>query len=154
MSNEFTYPWHEAPEWAEWAATDKGGNIWWYQARPEIATESEWRLRNSLFSSLFSHNIGKCANWKNSLQKRPTIAEQPATTPTAPVSNIRLPMAEFERIADDFGLLVRDCGSYKDAAMYSPAGKVSIVFLADVPVTNITVHDEVGGMPVKIYDQI
>lgn len=158
MSNEHTLTpeqWAQIPPEYIWYAVDFDGEQWAYTHEPKkVPDDGAWvKLRGRAFK-ICDTAYRPVYNWGKSLQKRPTIAEQPATAPTPPVSNIRLPMAEFERIAADFGLTVRDCETYKDAAMYSPSGKVSIVFVADLPVTNIAVHDEVGGMPVTIHDQI
>lgn len=78
---------------------------------------------------------------------------KPETTPTPAVTHVRLPMPEFERIANDFGLTVRHKETYCDAAMYNPAGQIAIVFAADLPV-NITVHDSVGHVAVTVHDKI
>lgn len=35
------YPWHEAPEWAKYAATDRDGQMWWFEERPKLHG-AEW----------------------------------------------------------------------------------------------------------------
>jgi len=37
------YPWHKAPEWAKFAATDMDGQMWWFEKRPKIHG-AEWAL--------------------------------------------------------------------------------------------------------------
>ena len=61
---EFQYPWHEAPEWAKYAATDKDGEAYWYEELPNrISSEWSCGFRNEL--------IMKVINWQESLQERP-----------------------------------------------------------------------------------
>lgn len=134
--------WAQIPPEYVWFAIDLSGSRYAYTRRPEIDGSDVWvhYFGEHLFLGIGS----KCPDWQKSLQQRPTINEQPETTPTLPVSHVRLPMAEFERIAKDFGLNVRNCGTYKDAAMYNPAGNVSIVFAADVPVESESGFDDTG----------
>lgn len=59
--------WSNAPDWANWKATDENYEVWWFAYKPY-----------PIFSG-WTNNIGKCqvagkevtANWKSSLQQRP-----------------------------------------------------------------------------------
>ncbi len=60
-------PWHEAPEWAMWAAMDRDGAWWWFDAEPSLCGDSwgavtmKWRR--------FRH--APHANPRTSKQRRP-----------------------------------------------------------------------------------
>ena len=36
------YPWAEAPEWAEYAATDRDGEAVWYERQPRLNQKIGW----------------------------------------------------------------------------------------------------------------
>ena len=68
------YPWDQAPDWAMWAATDRCGDLWWYQSLP-VVSES-LRLWDSAddgecYGGFMQANY---KDWRNSLEKRPEKA--------------------------------------------------------------------------------
>ena len=62
---EIKYPWHEAPEWAKYAATDENGERYWFESHPE----RERRKWDSIGGRV--ELIGDGIGWKESLQERP-----------------------------------------------------------------------------------
>ncbi len=66
------YPWHLAPDWAMWAATDEDGEAYWYELEPWLSNVGEcW------FSDLYDPEYNPIgyfpelrADWQNSLEKR------------------------------------------------------------------------------------
>jgi hypothetical protein len=60
-------PWHEAPEWARWAAMDSTKQWYWFESQP------------LMFNAVWSNNIGRIAefnapahpDWTQSKQRRP-----------------------------------------------------------------------------------
>jgi len=62
--------WSTAPEWAQYFAIDKDGQMgWFYEKRPIKKV-----LKNMWYSSGFKKplsNAFDATNWQNSLQKRP-----------------------------------------------------------------------------------
>ena len=75
MSNKQKYPWHLAPEWAMWAATDKNGDRTFFEGEKEPSINwlfpDEWLPGAILKRAKEIDNIGPCENWKDSLEKRP-----------------------------------------------------------------------------------
>lgn len=68
MATKFKYPWDQAPDWANWAATDARGVQFWYENEPvEKASCFFSKTGRYLFFSI----IGPCENWKESKQSRP-----------------------------------------------------------------------------------
>ena len=61
-------PWEEAPEWANWAATDFDGMRFWYQSEPFVG-DVKWN--NSGGQSQYADHQNGCANWRASKQRRP-----------------------------------------------------------------------------------
>jgi len=144
--------WGEIPDGYDWFVVNFEGNKYASKTRPDCLPRMKVWAAKEGFIKIGS--IGSvCHDWANSLQQRPTPAEQPATAPTLPVSNVRLSPADFDRIAADFGLHVRDCGTYRDAVMYNPGGFVSIVFVCDAPPA--TEFDDTGiELLVRTYEKI
>ena len=63
MKKESRYPWHEAPEWARYAATDEDGKRWWYEEEPYLE-DFDWVESEG--------NVSEIENdWENSLEERP-----------------------------------------------------------------------------------
>ena len=62
------YDWSKAPEWAQWAATDKDGTSWWYSDRPKTAQEG-WYTRLGNYNSSFPKETP--SDWRDSLERRP-----------------------------------------------------------------------------------
>jgi hypothetical protein len=61
---ETKYPWHEAPEWAEWAATDSDGEKTWFEEEPFLV-KGVWMV---ITGECLSFEI---PNHKDSLESRP-----------------------------------------------------------------------------------
>jgi hypothetical protein len=64
------YPWHLAPDWAMWAATDEDGEAEWYEKEPEQSW-TFWAVRRSKLESI-GYFPELRADWQNSLEKRPS----------------------------------------------------------------------------------
>lgn len=71
---KINYPWSKAPHWAQWAATDSDGNFFWYEQEPFLAIR-EWLIDDGKHKYGFRVFFEDCSEWKQSLQKRPTINE-------------------------------------------------------------------------------
>jgi hypothetical protein len=75
----FTYPWDQAPEWANWAATDGDGSAWWYERKPCLDEDGGYSWGpdkdEDLVSSaqqIYGDSHPQAAiRWKESLQQRP-----------------------------------------------------------------------------------
>lgn len=66
---ESKYPWHEAPEWAMWAATDEDGEANWIELEP-IKSDRAWINFMGYISGIgYFPELAK--DWQNSLEKRP-----------------------------------------------------------------------------------
>ena len=44
MTTKFEYPWEQAPDWANWAATDEDGRRWWYEYEPHTGDSCLYAL--------------------------------------------------------------------------------------------------------------
>lgn len=68
LSHWTSLPWQEAPHWAHWAAMDRTGNWFWYEAEPRdedgYFTVSTGRIVQ------FAH-LPYPTHWRLSLQYRP-----------------------------------------------------------------------------------
>lgn len=67
---EINYPWEDAPDWAEYAATDENWQSFWYEGKPKLMY-TIWAVSFGYFNLIYSGNLKKTKNWKLSLQKRP-----------------------------------------------------------------------------------
>ena len=63
--------WDNAPDWAQWVATDNIGTVWFYEKKPHI-----------LFAVWWADGKMKCADangdrdtWRESLRQRPGAEE-------------------------------------------------------------------------------
>ena len=68
------YDWSEAPDWAQWAATDSDGSVHWYELKPYIPQagmygEDQWLPNMSEYK--IACQTPPSVNWKNSLEQRP-----------------------------------------------------------------------------------
>lgn len=72
-ADEFAYPWHEAPEWAQRAATDANGRAYWYAEMPRRERNMWMRVVASecLLIGEDDFERAECHNWHNSLRARP-----------------------------------------------------------------------------------
>ena len=72
-ADPYDYPWDEAPEWAQWAATDESGRAWWYALEPvcgRISWDiSSWRDKVEDFNKDLGTFPGD--TWQDSLRARP-----------------------------------------------------------------------------------
>lgn len=58
------YPWHSAPEWADYAATDYSGASWWFEFNP-VPLAIDW-VRHGRYEP-----IEPCDDFKQSVESRP-----------------------------------------------------------------------------------
>ena len=64
------YNWSEAPDWAQWAATDANGIAYWYEVKPYIDNlDNRWLSNRRAVRIAPSAN--KYVNWEESLEERP-----------------------------------------------------------------------------------
>lgn len=61
-----SYPWHKAPEWAKFAATDSDGQRWWFEKRPKIH-DKEWSHLDGKVEQIDAH----CPGFAYTLESRP-----------------------------------------------------------------------------------
>lgn len=74
---ELELPWHESPDWAQWAAMDSDNEWTWYSHEPIIRLNDQkcrvdkWLIEggNGRFCTGFT--FPPCSNWKESKRKRP-----------------------------------------------------------------------------------
>lgn len=64
------YDWSKAPEWAQWAATDKNGNVFWFNTMPQIVAGTTI-FNNGDGRPLKIDNLGMCEDWATSREARP-----------------------------------------------------------------------------------
>jgi hypothetical protein len=75
MEQQTKYPWHLAPDWAMWAATDEDGWSYWFDIEPDYSTYmvGYWGYNDNTVCQY--KEIGYMpelrADWQNSLEKRP-----------------------------------------------------------------------------------
>ena len=62
-------PWYAAPQWAQWAAMDRTGNWFWYEAEPK--DEAGYFCASTGRVAQFTH-LPYPAHWRMSLQHRQT----------------------------------------------------------------------------------
>ena len=43
MEKQINYPWHEAPNWAKWAAVDQNGRVFGYRIKP-TKVKDQWAV--------------------------------------------------------------------------------------------------------------
>ena len=67
QQEETRYDWSIAPEWAQWAATDKDGEMYWYDKKP-LTGGISW-INNHV--SVSFDIAPECKDWKDSLEARP-----------------------------------------------------------------------------------
>ena len=68
------YNWSDAPDWAQWAATDKNGDVHWYKAKPYIPVavmpcDYQWLPNEDSYE--FAYQKASIVNWEESLEERP-----------------------------------------------------------------------------------
>jgi hypothetical protein len=75
------YPWHEAPDWAMWAATDGDGEALWYELPPQACDGEEgYDIKDGYWDdfsgghddALIRVGDGFCPHWRDTLERRPT----------------------------------------------------------------------------------
>lgn len=68
------YPWHEAPEWAQWAACDLDGSCHWFETEPALLMKVFWI--NGGRSEKFTTATGVTTyNIDGTLESRPEIID-------------------------------------------------------------------------------
>lgn len=60
------YPWHAAPDWANYAVTDWDGTRFWCENRP-VSAKIEWRILSGKYAQIFD----PCSDFAESLETRP-----------------------------------------------------------------------------------
>lgn len=65
------YPWHEAPEWAEWAATDSDGCWSWYEAKPKVGLYGDWINKPYTKWDSVEYKERQEQDWRTTLERRP-----------------------------------------------------------------------------------
>ena len=73
------YDWSKAPEWANWAAMDEDGDVFWFEGKPERLgrgwrddswyTEKRWELARRATA------LYQSVPWDQSLEQRPGITQ-------------------------------------------------------------------------------
>ena len=63
------------PKWANWRATDKDGERWWYADEPHICPRwrDMWVVAPSKMG--LAGESEPCSNWRNSKERRPLPAD-------------------------------------------------------------------------------
>jgi hypothetical protein len=64
------YPWHLAPDWAMWGATDEDGSEYFYEKVPYIQG-AYWKKEIGSLAVFFITPNPEPIDWQNSLEKRP-----------------------------------------------------------------------------------
>ncbi len=73
MEQQTKYPWHLAPDWAMWAATDESGEAYWYALEPWMTSVAECWVSDpyDIDPTEIGYFPDLRADWQNSLEKRP-----------------------------------------------------------------------------------
>ncbi len=78
------YPWHTAPDWANWAAKDMNNRCHWYECKPDRwddGSDYQWyrtgpRAENDRFAVI--HELRLSVPWRKSLEAHPRVAVREA----------------------------------------------------------------------------
>ncbi len=65
------YDWSKAPEWANWAATDRDGQASWYANRPEMGSNKTVWVSATWEPDHAWYTGDDCTDWLDSLEARP-----------------------------------------------------------------------------------
>jgi hypothetical protein len=65
------YPWHLAPDWAMWAATDEDGYAHWSDNKPEVCPFGYWTYDLLDLTREIGYFPELRADWQKSLEKHP-----------------------------------------------------------------------------------
>jgi len=63
--------WDNAPDWAQWVATDSDGTVWFHETKP-MATFATWVSMDSMKLTDIRDNQN---TWRESLRQRPGAEE-------------------------------------------------------------------------------
>jgi hypothetical protein len=66
QKNESLYPWHLAPKWAKYAATDYDGKRWFFEKKPHC-NNFEWRISGGKYAEICNPFDG----FAETLEERP-----------------------------------------------------------------------------------
>jgi len=70
------YDWSQAPEWANWAATNEDGEVWWHERKPEILERDDYLWFDKKRCELAGESIKlRSVPWDQSLEQRPGITQ-------------------------------------------------------------------------------
>lgn len=69
---QINYPWHLAPDWAEYAAVDENGDAYWYENKPiRRYSATVWGgVLDGAFCNIPNYK-SEISDWTKSLEKRP-----------------------------------------------------------------------------------
>ena len=68
------YDWSQAPEWANWAATDKDGSVYWFKVKPELGLGryyDSWWTNKRWERAIRSTALHRSVPWDQSIEQRP-----------------------------------------------------------------------------------
>ena len=71
--------WDEAPEWANWAAKDENGRVYWYTNKPAEVV-GEWCAVLPGIGEMASESVTIPGPWRDSLRERPEQKAGSVTT--------------------------------------------------------------------------
>ena len=70
------YDWRKAPEWANWAAMDEDGDVFWYEGKPKMFEGREYWSCTEEGSDEADENVKlRYVPWDQSLEQRPGITQ-------------------------------------------------------------------------------
>jgi len=70
--NQWHYPWDSAPDWANYAATNKNGTKHWYCVKPNVREPFDYWIEGGRHEQIPHDEV---VNFRESLQRRPTKTE-------------------------------------------------------------------------------
>jgi hypothetical protein len=66
------YPWHSAPQWANYAATEHDGTSYWYSEKPDKhRVLGFWFCQGEYISVAINPQPGITTHWEYTLEQRP-----------------------------------------------------------------------------------
>ena len=70
------YDWSKAPAWANWAATNEDGEVWWHERKPEILERDDYLWFDKKRCELAGESVkNRSVTWDQSLEQRPSITQ-------------------------------------------------------------------------------
>ena len=65
------YDWRNTPDWVSYIAVQKNGDKFGYDVAPVLHKTGYWV--SYIGQVFFLDNVGRCENWKESLERRPKV---------------------------------------------------------------------------------